>query len=88
MADVLKKVPVREQAPKVRATNFEEVCLGYGYGWQNTIRTQVIDESSTYYYDMARKIKSLLEKKIPSVHATDRQHYQAMLFAVKQILAE
>ena len=29
MADVLKKVPVREQAPKVRATNFEEVCLGY-----------------------------------------------------------
>ena len=29
MADVLKKVPVREQAPKVRATNYEEVCLGY-----------------------------------------------------------
>ena len=28
-ADVLKKVPVREQDPKVRATNFEEVCLGY-----------------------------------------------------------
>ena len=29
MADVLKKVPVREQAPKVRAPNFDEVCLGY-----------------------------------------------------------
>ena len=29
MADVLKKVPVRDQAPKVRATNFDEVCLGY-----------------------------------------------------------
>ena len=29
MADVLKKVPVREQDPKERATNFEEVCLGY-----------------------------------------------------------
>ena len=29
MADVLQKVPVREQDPKVRATNFEEVCLGY-----------------------------------------------------------
>ena len=27
--DVLKKTPVREQEPKVRATNFEEVCLGY-----------------------------------------------------------
>ena len=29
MADVLKKVPVREQDPQVRAKNFEEVCLGY-----------------------------------------------------------
>ena len=29
MADVLKRVPVREQAPKVRAANFDEVCLGY-----------------------------------------------------------
>ena len=29
MADVLKRVPVREQDPKVRATNFEEVCYGY-----------------------------------------------------------
>lgn len=27
--DGLKKVPVREQDPKVRAANFEEVCLGY-----------------------------------------------------------
>ncbi len=27
--DVLKKVPVREQDPKVRATNFNEVCLGF-----------------------------------------------------------
>lgn len=27
--DVTKKVPVREQDPQVRATNFEEVCLGY-----------------------------------------------------------
>ncbi|MBE5891342.1 MAG: NADPH-dependent glutamate synthase [Lachnospiraceae bacterium] len=27
--NVLVRVPVREQDPKVRATNFEEVCLGY-----------------------------------------------------------
>lgn len=27
--DRMKRVPVREQDPKVRATNFEEVCLGY-----------------------------------------------------------
>ena len=29
MADVLKKVPVREQEPAVRAKNFDEVCYGY-----------------------------------------------------------
>ena len=29
MGDGLKKVPVREQDPQIRATNFEEVCLGY-----------------------------------------------------------
>ena len=29
MAGVLKKVPVREQDPQIRATNFDEVCLGY-----------------------------------------------------------
>ena len=29
MRDNKKRVPVREQDPKVRATNFEEVCYGY-----------------------------------------------------------
>ncbi|HAS70237.1 MULTISPECIES: NADPH-dependent glutamate synthase [Bacteria] len=29
MMDVMKKVPVREQAPDVRNKNFDEVCLGY-----------------------------------------------------------
>lgn len=27
--DVMKRVPIKEQEPQVRATNFEEVCLGY-----------------------------------------------------------
>ena len=27
--DMMKKVPISEQDPKVRATNFDEVCLGY-----------------------------------------------------------
>ena len=27
--NMMKKVPIGEQDPKVRATNFEEVCLGY-----------------------------------------------------------
>ena len=29
MADMMKRVPVAEQEPEVRAKNFEEVCLGY-----------------------------------------------------------
>ena len=29
MADMMKKVPVREQEPDIRVTNFEEVCYGY-----------------------------------------------------------
>ena len=37
--DVLKKTPVREQDPKVRATNFEEVCLGYN-------REEAMEEAS------------------------------------------
>ena len=27
--DGMKRVPIKEQEPKVRAANFEEVCLGY-----------------------------------------------------------
>lgn len=27
--DILKRVPIKEQDPKVRSTNFDEVCLGY-----------------------------------------------------------
>lgn len=37
--DVLKKTPVREQDPEVRATNFEEVCLGYN-------REEAMEEAS------------------------------------------
>ena len=29
MANVLERIPVREQEPQIRATNFDEVCLGY-----------------------------------------------------------
>ena len=39
MADVLKKVPVREQDPAVRAKNFEEVCYGYN-------KEEAIEEAS------------------------------------------
>ncbi len=35
----MKKVPVREQDPKVRATNFEEVCYGYN-------ETEAVEEAA------------------------------------------
>ena len=31
MANKIGRVPVREQDPKVRVTNFEEVCQGYTF---------------------------------------------------------
>ena len=37
--DVWKRIPVREQDPKVRATNFEEVCLGYN-------KEEAVDEAT------------------------------------------
>ena len=37
--DVLKRIPVREQDPKVRATNFDEVCYGYN-------KEEAMDEAS------------------------------------------
>ena len=29
MIDLNKRIPIKEQDPKIRATNFDEVCLGY-----------------------------------------------------------
>lgn len=87
-ADVLKQMEKESGLDYGVELLMHETSFGYGYGWQGAIRTQVIDESSTYYYDMAKKIKSLLERRITSTNAIDKPHYQAMLYAVKQILAE
>ena len=47
-----------------------------------------IDESATYYYDMVLKIKKLLESKMNDFAIEDRPHYEAMLFAMKQMLGK
>ena len=49
--DVLKKVPVREQDAKVRATNFEEVCYGYN-------KEEAMEEASLFpsiFLDLSKK---------------------------------
>ena len=46
--DVLKKVPVREQEPAVRAKNFEEVCLGYNEEEAKEEASRCLNCSNTY----------------------------------------
>ena len=60
--------------------------FGYGYGWQSPVTCDAIDESTTYYYDSALKIKSLLERGIVTTNPADKAHYQAMLFTINQML--
>ncbi len=41
--DVMKKVPVREQAPDVRNKNFDEVCLGYNAEEAQEVATRCLN---------------------------------------------
>ena len=43
MANKIPRVPVREQDPKVRATNFEEVCYGYNVEEAQLEATRCLD---------------------------------------------
>lgn len=86
-ADELKELE-RKEGKAYLLNLMKETSFGYGYGWQNWVRSGAIDESATYYYETARKIASLLERSIQRANTSDRAHYQAMLFAVKQILGQ
>lgn len=60
--------------------------LGYGYGWQKVINTQTMEETSAYYLKMLQKVTHLLESKMDFFAEEDKSHYQAILFAIKNIL--
>ena len=66
----------------------EEVNLGRGYGWQRRLDVSNIDDSAAYYYEMVQKIKDLLEVRMDSFDEKDKPHYEAMLFAMKQMLGK
>ena len=68
------------------ANHMFETHFGYGYAWQNWIRSTVIDESSTYYFDMMLKVRTLLSKRVDSAPLQDRAHYKAMLYAVNRMI--
>ena len=57
--DVLKKVPVREQEPKVRATNFEEVCYGYN-------EQEAVEEAKDIEEVVAEETEEIRDGRTPS----------------------
>ena len=51
MANKIPRVPVREQDPQIRATNFEEVCYGYDLDMtQKEIRYAAIPDLRTKFH--------------------------------------
>ena len=62
--------------------------FGSGYGWQRPLDVANIDESATYYFEMVLRIIDLLESKMKSFDAEDLPHYEAMLFAMKQMVGK
>ena len=74
----------------LRAVEREESLTGFGsgYGWQRVLDTQAMEEAPAYYLEMLMKIKDLLESRMETFVGEDQPHYQAMLFAVKQVLGK
>ncbi len=60
--------------------------FGNGYGWQHEVNWQVIDNSKVYIYDMALRVKQLLEETLPSSTGDAKRHYQSLLFTLNRLL--
>jgi hypothetical protein len=60
--------------------------FGHGYGWQHEVNWQAIDNSKVYIYDMALKVKQLLEDTLPSSTGDAKRHYQSLLFTLNRLL--
>lgn len=84
-ASILREVE-RNEGSRYVAEHLFETNFGYGYGWQNWVRSTVIDESAVYYLDMMIKVRDLLTRRISTLPTQDRPHYRAMLYAVQQML--
>lgn len=60
--------------------------LGYGYGWQRPVQTELIDETLTNYCAMGLKLRTLLLGRVMNApDQASKQHYQAMLFMLMQM---
>lgn len=56
-----------------------------GYGFQYTVKTDLIDESAAYNLMMLNKIKALIKGRMASASANDKPHYQALLVMLKSL---
>ena len=75
-----------EQGSRYVAERLFERNFGYGYAWQNWVRSTVIDEAPVYYLEMMLKVRSLLARRVDTAPVQDRPHYKAMLYAVTQMI--
>ena len=60
--------------------------LGYGYGWQRPVNTELIDGTLANYCAIGMKLRTLLlERAMNAPDEVSKQHYQAMLFMLMQM---
>ncbi len=60
--------------------------FGHGYDWQYRVNTRTIDDSKTYFYAYALRVKNLLNSRLVSSDTDTKAHYQTMLYALDEAL--
>ena len=60
--------------------------FGHGYDWQYRVNTRTIDDSKTYFYAYALRVKNLLNSRLASADSDTKAHYQTMLYALDEAL--
>ena len=68
--------------------NNHEQNFGYGYGWQRLIDTKIVNEAPAYYLNNLKRVQELLETKMNGFSPEERDYYEMVLFAVKQMLGK
>ena len=60
--------------------------FGHGYDWQYRVNTRTIDDSKTYFYAYALRVKNLLNSRLALADSDTKAHYQTMLYALDEAL--
>ncbi|MDE5639961.1 MAG: zinc-dependent metalloprotease, partial [Odoribacter sp.] len=69
------------------ASQMQENSFHYtvGYGFQQKLKLDNIDEATGLYLSMLTKAKTLIENKLSIAHPHDKGHYQGMLYLLESI---